>query len=340
MVLKYYDGYPNNSFLGFALGYITTAPGSLFVLYPPSLQVTDESTQYQYSIKMIPVPRPIIMPTPLPMAILQENSYANLKTVTLFDYHAIKANRSCIVPTVRQCLQDLYRRVSTDATPLSTPLASQADNAIALSNQLAARSSNDNLPIGDIVVYSFFLLIVAGTILGVVIAACYSCCCAKDRKKWRRNTPRQAREDLELENRNDDAAADSDDDERADPSPAEAPSSPKSSFWKSITTRKASPGSGPRSSASTGRSGFIASHPYTPRPESFAVTAGAGRRAPSVFDGAEGISIPPPVYEMVDLDPILEDGVSEAPRTSEDATRRERLREMKEELRETKERAR
>jgi hypothetical protein len=58
------------------------------------------------------------------------------------------------------------------------------------------------------------------------------------------------------------------------------------------------------------------SHPYTSRAESLAVPAQAGRRAPSVFEGVEGLPLPPPVYEMADLDPMHEEDVSEAPRYS------------------------
>lgn len=91
----------------------------------------------------------------------------------------------------------------------------------------------------------------------------------------------------------------------------------RSCLWKSFKTRKSTPGSLSSGSARRSRSTSRGvSNTDVERDDAPAVPSRNIRREPSVFDGAEGLPLPPPIYEMARLDPLHEEDLSEAPAPS------------------------
>ena len=208
------------------------------------------------------------------------NPYERLNSLTLLEHHAIKANKTCLLPKAQQCLQEIYPRVSY--TGHNQSLDHRSKISIASRSNSTKDQNIDFKDPQNMVVFIVICFLVATFCWGICIGLSAFV-------KWRLFGNHRNR------HRND----------------GPAPTSRRVGFWRSCTNPKPAPEFGShrtsRDTRSTRRGASGRTSHRMHRDDTPVILEPVVRREPSAFDGEEGLPWPPPAYEAEDTDTWYED---------------------------------
>jgi hypothetical protein len=261
------------------------AANDSFVRNPTCPSLQNQSWDQHVNIKMIPAPARSPTHSAIPT-----NPYEKL--ITLVDSNATKQNKTYLTSTIQKCLADLYKRAFL-TVPLADPTETTSDTTIQADNATTTAATEPSIwdwGIGDYVFFGIFLSLVLACLL-IIIAGCIGACCgAKGRRE------RRAREDAGFESGDIDAP-----DIQNEAAPA------RSSIWRSSKSSRG-PGYFRLGGMSISRSWSRASRALDSDDTASRTTVPACQSGE--FGGAEiaeGLPVPPPVYEMARWDPMYEE---------------------------------